>query len=316
MDNKENPSINEEVVETVAPSSPETPASEDPLAKGRERIAAIGSFFTKAKEKISSVTSRVGSGISRFFSRSGKVLGTGAAAIFSADVLAKKGAEWTDKKYGELVENADQKIDKAEEWIADKADNADKWMSETAEQAGMYVGEKYAQGKEWVGEVRDAGAEKYRQFEDLCGRGAQNVEEFIERSALWAENKVDRAKEITIEGVEIAKDVAFAVQTKTTEAFAHAKEGVKNQYNNAVEFGENVLIKAKVGWANTKEKFRGAYNNWRVARLNAGIERDMQEQERLGAKVENDKQEREKLLAKLQGKTALLSGINQLEVAA
>lgn len=301
MDNKENPSGNEEIVEVVVPTTQEAAVVEDPFAKGRERMDAIASTIASTKEKVVANATRIGSKISRFFSRAGKIAKTVGAAVFSADDLAKKGAEWTGEKVDQFAEAGIQKIADAEQWVSDKRAHAEGWMSETAEQAGVYVGGKYAQGKEFVGEVMDAGAEKYHQFEDLCGRGAQNVEEFVEASAQWAENKVDRAKEITIEGIEIAKDVAFAVQTKTTEAFAHAKEGVKNQYNNAVEFGERALVKVKVGWAKGKETFRGALNSWRLARLNARIERDIQTRERL---------------LKIEGKVNLLSEVNQLEVAA
>lgn len=303
MDNKENPSA-EGIPEVVEAGAQEV-VKQDPLAKGRERMAAIGGFFTKVKEKAVSITSRVGGGISRFFSRSSKVLGTGAAAVLSGDVLAKQGAQWTGEKYGELVENVDKGLDKAEAWTSEKIDKAEGWMSEKAEKAGEYVGEKYAQGKEWAGEVMDAGAEKYKQFEDLCAAGAQNVDDFVEKSAKWFENKKEQAKTIVNEGIEVAKDVAFAVETKTVESIKAAKEGIKKQYNSVVEYGEKALANGKVRLANANKKFWDTLNAWRVARLDARIERDMQARDRLlelKKNTENNKQ--------------LMSDVDQIEAAA
>jgi hypothetical protein len=304
MDKKENPSV-EEIPEVVEGATQEGVVKEDPFAKGRERMAAIGGFFTKVKEKASSLTSRVSGGISRFFSRSAKVVGTGTAALLSGDDLAKKGAEWTDKKYGEIVEKVDQKLDKAEGWVADKADKADAWMSDTAEKAGAIVGEKYAQGKEWVGEVMDAGAKKYHQFEDLCASGALKVEDLVERSAKWVETKKQQAGAIVEEGVELAKDVAYIVEQKAKEGFVAAKEKVTKQYDSVVEFGENALVEAKLGYAEVKKKFRNTINGWRASMLRARIERR-------NAKNEKDLESLAKL-GGLENKTELMTDVDQIE---
>jgi hypothetical protein len=313
MHKEENPSVEEapEVVEVGAQEG----VKEDPFAKGRERMAAIGGFFTKVKEKASSLTSRVSGGLSRFFSRSAKVVGTGTAALLSGDDLAKKGAEWTDKKYGEIVEKVDQKLDKAEGWVADKADKAEAWMSDTAEKAGAIVGEKYAQGKEFVGEVMDAGVEKYHQFEDLCASGAQKAEELVERSLKWVENKKQQAGAIVEEGVELAKDVAYIVEKKTVEGFVVAKEKLSNHYDAIVGYGENALVKAKVGWAEGKKKFRNTINGWRASMIKARIERRNAKNERNNEKNQEDME----LLAKLGGlenKTELIADVDQIEAAA
>lgn len=300
MDNKENP-IQEGDVAVAESATQEGEAKINPMDAGRERIAKAGAFFSKVAENTKSIAKSVSGRLSRFFSRAGKVAGTGAVAIAGAPEFIKQGADLAGKKIDSLADAGVQKIADAEQWVSDTKTQISEAVSEKAEQFGAAVGRTYAQAEEMGTNLVNAGVEKYHQFEDLCAAGAQNVEDFVEKSAKWVENKKEQAKTIAHDGLEVAKDVAFAVETKTIETFNAAKEGVKKQYDSAVEFGEQALVKAKVGWAETKKKFRNTLNAWRVARLNARIERDMQARDRLLG---------------LEANTQLMSEVDQIEAAA
>ena len=188
---------NEEELKAETPEENGEDLKPDPFAKGRERMEAIGGFFSKAKERLASVGNQVGASISRFWSRTKSFAGESAAAVLSADELAKQGYQFTEGK----------------------VKDADKWVGQKAGEAGEYLGQKGAQAVGWAGD-------KIEQGFDWTQEKADQLENFVEnnwdKAKEFTANKADQVKNFATEKVELAKDVAFFVKNKTAEGLNKA----------------------------------------------------------------------------------------------
>ncbi|MBP6904939.1 hypothetical protein KAZ66_04425 [Candidatus Woesebacteria bacterium] len=222
----------------IAPSTMEQ-VPEDLFAKGRERMATIGGFFTKAKEKFSAVKDKVGASLSRFWSRTKTAAGTGAAAVLSADVLAKK----------------------ADDWVGDKV-----------EKFGAQIGESGARASSWVGDNLEAGY-------DWTQEKADQLETFVEtnweKAKDFTATKAEQVKNFAADKVELAKDVAFWAKEKTTEGLQNAKEGIKDRWGKMKAFGEGAIAAAKLEAARVKDAYNEKINEIREKRLVAKYEQDL-----------------------------------------
>ena len=305
--NNEQPKNDSEVTQE---NTVESEVKNDPFAKGRERIASIGNFFTKSREKVVALTNRVGSGLSNFWSRTKKFSGEAIAATLSADVLAKQADAYVGQKSEQAGTAVGNKLAEAGDFVSEKVTDASEFVSDKATQAKEWVGERAGEVKDWTNDQVVAAGAKINQFDDFlarkAGEGAESLANTFEKSSEWINNKADRVKEITTEGIEIAKDVAFAVKEKTIEGFQTAKEGIKNQYNNTVEFGQNALAAVKIEAAKIKDDFRGKKNAFfrymddlRATRLKTRTEkreikneRDRQELAQLEAKRRSEFEEK------------------------
>lgn len=217
----------------------EQQASSDAFAKGRERMASVGKFFTGIKESFTKAKGGAGERLTRFWNKTKNFGGEAVAATLSADVLAKQGYEYT----------------------ADKISQADKFVSEKANEAGQYLGRK---GAEAYDTTKDFIVETYKEQKELA-------QDFIKESKEFAKDVAIFTQDITNQGIEVAKDVTFAVKEKTVEGFNRAKEGVAAQYNNVVEFGEKSIMAAKMKAAEAKTGFRKFMYELRLRRLEARI---------------------------------------------
>ncbi len=122
----------------------------DPFAKGRERLASIGEFFSNTKEKAVSLFKRIGGALSRFGSKA-KSFGVDAlAATLSADVLAKKGYEvasdFTQNKANQVKEFAQDKVEMAKNLASYAAGKT----KEGLEKVGNGVENKYNKVKNFA----------------------------------------------------------------------------------------------------------------------------------------------------------------------
>lgn len=253
----------------IAPSTMEQ-APEDLFAKGRERMATIGGFFTKAKEKFSAVKDKVGASLSRFWSRTKTAAGTGAAAVLSADVLAKK----------------------ADDWVGDKV-----------EKFGAQIGEGGARASSWVGDNLEAGY-------DWTQEKADQLETFVEtnweKAKDFTATKAEQVKNFAADKVELAKDVAFWAKEKTTEGLQNAKEGIKDRWGKMKAFGEGAIAAAKLEVANVKEAYRNKMNAIRESRLRAEYEKAVANESEASEKALRLKEKREALEQKM----GLLHGLS------
>ncbi|MBP9701265.1 MAG: hypothetical protein KBD54_02625 [Candidatus Pacebacteria bacterium] len=253
----------------IAPSTMEQ-APEDLFAKGRERMAAIGGFFTKVKENFTAFKDKAGASVSRFWSRTKTAAGTGAAAVLSADVLAKK----------------------ADDWVGDKV-----------EKFGAQIGESGARASSWVGDNLEAGydwtQEKADQLESYVQTSWQEAKDFTN-------TKVDKIKDFAHEKVEVAKDVAFYVKTKTAEGLDKAKESIADRWGKVKNFGENAIFAAKLEVANVKEAYRNKMNAIRESRLRAEYEKAVANESEASEKALRLKEKREALEQKM----GLLHGLS------
>lgn len=266
-----------EKLESVAP---------DPFVKGRERIAAIGGFFTKAKEKFNDVKKQAGATLSRFWSRTKSAAGETAAAVFSVDDLAAKGAQYAGGKINQ----------------------ADQWMGQKAEQAGELIGEKGSQAVGWAGD-------KLEQSYDWTQEKAAQAEAFVdknwEKAKEFTASKAEQVKTFAAEKVEVVKDIAFYAKEKTNEGLDKAKEGIKNRWGQMVSFGEGAIAEGKLKMAQAKESYRNTMNAMRERRLRAEYEKAVAKESEASEKALILKAKREAL----EGKMGLLQGL-ELSAAA
>ncbi len=224
----------------------EATEAKDPFKTGRERIASITNFFSRMKEKAVRATSNAGAKLSRFWSRTKSFGGEAAAAVLSADVLAKKGYNYVEGKVAE----------------------ADKWTGEKAEQAGEYIGKNVAQAKEYV-------VEKGTQAAEYVGDKAEQFAGFVEsnydRAANFTKEKAGQLKKFAEDKVELAKDFAFLAKEKTVEGFVKARDGVKDRYNQVKTYGENAIMSAKIRFAEVKKRYREKMNDIRMRRVQSSM---------------------------------------------
>ena len=304
MSNKEDIPVNKaEVVETV--EQPKVIGAEqegvkqeaDPFSAGRERMASIGQFFSKTKEKASSFMGRVGGAISRFGSRAVSFGGEAVAATLSADVLAKKGYNATA--------NVVEKGYNATTGVVEKGYNAtanvvEKGYNATA--AGLNKGaDKFVDGTNRA--INSAGEWVYKQEEDFGAwseRAAGTVVSNYETAVKFKNSKVEEIKKIKDENVAIAKDVAFFAKTKTNEGFTAAKNGVEKGYLGLKAFGENSIAAGKMEASKIKESFQQKMNEIRIARIQAEYEKVSQKESAASSKAEQLRAYSQSLAEKMQ----------------
>ena len=239
-----------ENIETVAP---------DPFAKGRERIAVIGGFFSKAKEKFSEVKKSASATLSRFWSRTKSAAGETAAAVLSVDDLAKKGVQYVG---GKIVEEG-QYVAQAAEMAGDRLEDSYDWLSEKTDEVGNFM---------------DASWDKATAF---------------------TQDKVEQVKTFAKDKVELAKDIAFYAKEKTNQGLDKAKEGIKNRWGQLVSFGEGAVAEGKLKIAKAKESYRNTMNTIRENRLRAEYEKAIAQESEASEKALILKAKREALEGKM-----------------
>lgn len=246
----------------------------DPFAKGRERMASISGFFARTKEKASSLVNRVGGALSHFGSRAKSFGGEAVAATLSADVLAKKGYDYSKDKAGEAKQYVVDKKNEAVGYAGGKIDQASEWASEKGDQFADWTVEK---GDQFTGFVES----KYETARD------------------FTKNKAEQVKGFTKDKIELTKDAAFYAKNKTQEGLLKVKNGVENRYNKVKTFGENAFAAAKVEAARVQESYRRKMNEIRLARLQAEHDKIAQKESAASQKAEQFRQQRESLAEKM-----------------
>lgn len=200
-------------VENVAVEQTKT-AETDPFAKGRERMASIGQFFTDAKEKAKGIVSNVGGSISRFWSRAKSVGTETVAAVLSADDLAKKGVE-----YGK------GKIDQAGEWVETKIDSAEDWVCDKQEQVSAFVGRNYDRASNFV----SSKAEQVKQFGLDKVELAKDVGFFVKEKSV---ETLEKAKGGVVRRYEKVKDFGESALFAAKMEASRIKQAYRESMNN------------------------------------------------------------------------------------
>ncbi len=162
------PEVNhEEVIKTVETSS-DAKSENDPFAKGRERIASIGEFFSKAKDKAKSLFSKIGGAFSRFGSKAKSFGGEALAATLSADVLAKKGYEVVSEKVSEkgaqAAEFVESNYEKARDFVQDKAEQIQEFAQDKIELAKDIAAFAAGKTKEGLEKVKGGIENRYNKI--------------------------------------------------------------------------------------------------------------------------------------------------------
>jgi len=173
--------------------------NEDPFAKGRERIAAIGSFFKNTKQNISGWFSRAGKTVSNFSSRVVNFGGEAVAATLSADVLAKKGYNVVSEKAGEAKEYVSQKGTEALEFAGGKVDQFGEWVDSKGQQIGNWANKKGEQVSNFAMEKAQLTKDAALYAKDKTVEGLTNVKNSVVKRYFglkaWGENSYAAAKQ-------------------------------------------------------------------------------------------------------------------------
>lgn len=265
---------------------------EDPFSKGRERIEAIGNFFSRVKEKAQSIGSRAGATLSRIWNKTKSVGGEAVAATLSADVLAKKGAEYVGQKADQVDTYVSEKVYEGGKFVADKVVEGGQYVGDKVAEGAEYVGQKATEGAEYVGqkatEAKEWAGEKVDQFSNFAEANYEKASQFVS-------TKAEQLKDFGQEKVELAKDLAFYAKEKTSEGLSKAKVGIENRYNKVKAFGENAMMAAKLEVARRKEAYRTKMNELRQRRLQAAYEAVSHEESETSARAIQLQQQKAKL---------------------
>ncbi len=280
----------------------EAKTQEDPFAKGRERMAAIGGFFSKIKEKAKTMATNAGDKISKFWNKSKHYGGEAVAAALSTDALYKKFDEHTDQKANELG----QGIGGA---IASGIHEAKKWnqvIGETNREMVADVKQDLTKGYEWS-------KNKINQVGNKIVDTAASIED-------WQNKKIDQAAEIVREGKDLAIYVKELAVNKTVEKFNQAKEGVAKQYDKVAEYGEKAMTAGKMKVASVKENYRKWVNDRSLAKMEAKRQEELQnlqmESQLTEQQLANAEKSRELLAKKSEELKQKIALVSNLRIAA
>ncbi len=255
----------------------------DPFTKGRERIAAIGTTITAAKEKAKNAFKGVGSKLSSFWSRTKSAVGTTAAAALSADVLAKQAYQATTEKVSDINTSINEGIQAGGAYVGYKAAEASAYVGEKITEAGNYANDKAEQFTDYVDTKYDAVVD-------------------------FKNQKVEQVKTFANEKIELGKDIAYYVQQKSSETLEKARNGIKNRYDNVKKFGEDSIASAKLEAARIKGIYNEKMNNLRLRRLQAEYDIVSVNESAVSAQAEKLRKQRDELA----GKMELLLGLESV----
>ncbi len=207
------------------------------LEAGEKRYDAIAESLKKGKEKVSKWWSSAKSSVGGFFKR---------AAVVGLATPELTGKAWGVSRDATLdtIAAADEKLHQG----IDKAGNA------------------MAAGAQYVKEQAKQGWEAFGKFSDRTGAMFGRWEDGIEK---WTKTKVEQGKDIVATGTVLTVMVgAFAIE-KTKEGFQKVGEGIKNQYEKVIDYGEKAIAAAEYKKQQIMDGFRAKWNQAKMAMLEA-----------------------------------------------
>ncbi len=192
------PEVQAPATEIQPVAAVETEAKPDPFATGRERMANIGTFFSKTKESFAAKAKSAGTKLSNFFTRSKTAFKEGTidtvAAVLSAPALAKN----ADEKMGKGAENLGSWIGKntmrAGDFITKGLEAAHDSIDRTVDKAEALIGRGVELSTEVSMKIQLGTREALLDARDSVGRHYDTVVSWGERKGLQAEAKVAKAK--------------------------------------------------------------------------------------------------------------------------
>jgi len=117
----------------------------------------------------------------------------------------------------------------------------------------------------------NAVVDKYESARDTVESAVNKVDQKLEAGfgAGWnfLQTKKEQVIAIKNQGVELAKDAKFAVQTKTTEAIGQARASAARAYEGTVNYGRESVASAKERVLQCRDVCRDKLNALRLARL-------------------------------------------------
>ena len=202
---------------------------ESPFSKGKERLAAMGNFFNRSKDRFNNVTSGVKNKLSSFWDKAKNAGTVTAEAVLSADELAKKGAsavveggktvgretmkgfrtfgEWLGKRKDKMVEFANGKVKMMEDFgTAVKTKTKD-----GLENAGKAIGKRFGEVVAFGSAAMEGAKMGARTFKNEFNESMNNVRlNRIEAKIKEEQDKISEA----VENIKKLNDKKVDLQQK------------------------------------------------------------------------------------------------------
>ncbi len=244
-----------EVNQNQEPANQET-SKEDPLRVGETRYNAIGNSIKGARTKLSS-----------WFGKAGSFVKVGAFMALETPENVVAGTKYVGNKIGE-----------GSDYLATKTEQ----FGDSVEAGTKYVGNKIGEGAGYL-------EAKTEQFGDWVESSAKSAYSFSAEQYTKAENfvvqKAEIVKDYTDDKIDLTIAVAGFLKEKTGEKLDIAKEGIKNVYDGAIEYGKGAIDSAAFRSRKAKERFKSSWNSFRMDMLQRKAEVQKERLERTKRKL-------------------------------
>lgn len=238
MDNKGIDSKTEVKVEAVVENQ-NNMGPEKGISKGEERYNQIAGSISNAKNKVSGWLS---SGAAKF----GRLFKTGAVGVLNSPEAVVSGVKATGQAIGQEAGYMKDSVVAGGKFVGEKVGEGIKSVGDDLNKFDKYTSEKVGQAGEWLGRK---GASVY----ETTSEGLQKAKNFTAEKTAQAGNYI-KDKALTVEAV------GSLMKEKTVEKLNVAKEGIRNNYGKAVEYGRDAIDTATLRAWYAKDAFNAKMN--------------------------------------------------------
>ncbi|MCX6754104.1 MAG: hypothetical protein NTV03_03570 [Candidatus Nomurabacteria bacterium] len=209
------------------------------ISKGEERYNQIAGSISNAKNKVSGWLS---SGAAKF----GRLFKTGAVGVLNSPEAVVSGVKATGQAIGQEAGYIKDAAKEGYNFVGEKVGEGIKSVGDDLNKLDKYTSEKVGQAGEWLGRK---GASVY----ETTSEGLQKAKNFTAEKTMQAGNYI-KDKALTVEAV------GSLMKEKTVEKLNVAKEGIRNNYGKAVEYGRDAIDTATLRAWYAKDAFNAKMN--------------------------------------------------------
>jgi hypothetical protein len=238
MDNKGIDNKTEVTAEAVVENQ-NNMGPEKGISKGEERYNQIAGSISNAKSRVSGWLS---SGAAKF----GRLFKTGAVGVLNSPEAVVSGVKATGQAIGQEAGYMKDSVVAGANFVGGKVAEGVKSVGEDFTQLDKYTSEKAEQLGVWVGK---GAASAY----ETTSEGLQKAKNFTVEKTVQAGNYI-KDKVLTVEAV------GSLMKEKTVEKLNVAKEGIRNNYGKAVEYGKDAIDTATLRAWYAKDAFNAKMN--------------------------------------------------------
>lgn len=209
------------------------------ISKGEERYNQIAGSISNAKNRLSGWLSN---GAAKF----GRLFKTGAVGVLNSPEAVVSGVKATGEAIGQEAGYMKDSVVAGANFVGGKVAEGVKSVGEDFTQLDNYTSEKAEQLGAWVGK---GAASVY----ETTSEGLQKAKNFTAEKTMQAGNYI-KDKALNVEAV------GSLMKEKTVEKLNVAKEGIRNNYGKAVEYGKDAIDTATLRVWYAKDAFNAKMN--------------------------------------------------------